>query len=225
MTGLAGNALAVPSPDSSNKAVILSPLERMIPTWRLESYITNLEQAGYEVDVLLNENASIGFFKTGLADYDIIVLRTDSFKYEGTTYHCSGEAVNWITRATFAEEISRNEIKVGACVGFSSVFLHDHYPTNSTKHGLVYAIGSGAAELSWVFLQAGAAAFLSYYDQEYTLSWGRMDALTIRMLSYLSQGYSVGEASIELHVYLRVGHGETANWPTVYIAGDDDFKI
>ena len=223
----AGNVLAVPSPTDSNKrAVIVSPLEDWIPTWHLESEVLNLELAGYEVDVMLNENASIGFFKTGLPDYDLIVLRTDSFKYEGTTYYCSGDPINSITRATYAMEIMTDEVKMGACVGFSGSFLHNYYYTaNSTRPVLVYAVGSDAAELSWVFLDAGAAAFVSYYEQEYTLSWGRMDALTTKVLSYLSQGYSLREVGIELYVYLKRGHGETADWPTLYVVGDEDLRI
>ena len=91
----AGNGLAMPMfsdfADSSKQAVILSPLENWMPTWGLESHISLLQHAGYQVDVLLNENASISFFKTDLAKYDLIVLRTDAFMREGLTFYCAGD--------------------------------------------------------------------------------------------------------------------------------------
>jgi len=210
--------------ETSKRAVFLSPLERWMPTWNLKWYLSELQGAGYQVDVLLNENVSISFLMTGLANYDIIILRTDSFDLEGYSYFCSGEPVTSKTRTIFAGQISSNELQVAACLGFSALFLQHNYPANSFKAGLVYALGSGTADLSSAFLAAGAAVFVGY-DNANTLQWGRLDALSIKLFGYLSKGYSVKESIISLWNYLHTGHAQTANWPSLYWTGNGDFKI
>ncbi len=219
------NVAAAPFFTETNKqAVFLSPLEEWRPTWHLEEYVSLLEKSGYHVDVLLNENVSISFLKTGLANYDIIILRTDSMNYKGFNYYCSGEPVSFQARRNFAGEISTNEIHVGACVGFSLNFIKNNYPSGSLRAGLVYVIDGFSEDLASTFVAAGATAYVGYYDA-YPLGWGRVDALSIKLLSYLSQGYTVKDAVVRLYLYLRTGHGETASWPSVYYYGDTQFKI
>jgi hypothetical protein len=210
--------------ETGKQAVFLSPMERWMPTWDLEGYVFYLERAGYDVDVLLNENVSISFLKTGLANYDIIILRTDSFDDEGASYYCSGEPVTAKTRATFAAEILSGEIQVGVCVGFTAAFLKHNYPANSLRPGLAFAIGSLTADFSSLFLEGGCSAFVGYNDL-LSLQWGRLDALSIGLLRYLSQGYTVGDALKKLDSYIHWGHGNSATWPSLYLSGDGDFKI
>ena len=208
--------------ETGKQAVFLSPMELWMPTWYLEGYVSQLERAGYHVDVLLNEDVSISFLKTGLANYDIIILRTDSFDNEGVVYYCSGEPVTTKTRTAFTAEISSGELQVGVCVGFNEAFLKDNYPPNSLRPGLVFAIGSLTTDLSSAFLAGGSSAFISYNGG---LQWGQFDALSIRVLRYLAQGYTVKDALTELNKYLQAGHGKTANWPSPYWSGNGDFKI
>jgi hypothetical protein len=203
--------------------VFLSPLESWMPTWNLDSYVSLLERAGYHVDVLLNGDVSISFLRVGLAKYDLIILRTDSFGQESINYYCSGEQVTPQTLTKFANEISSKELQVGVCVGFSSIFLQNSYPKGSL-HGLVYVLASGAAELSSVFLGAGASVFISF-NQFFTLRFGRMDAFSQAFFKYLSRGYSVKDAQQELNIYLKIGHGNTASWPQLDWKGDGNYKI
>lgn len=225
MLGAASYASAVPLfSGASKQAVFLSPLENWMPTWDLEGYVSQLEHAGYHVDILLNENVSISFLKTGLANYDLIILRTDSFYEEGVTYFCSGEPVTYQARTVFANEISSRELQVGVCVGFSAAFLQDNYPAGSLRHGLVYAIGSVTQELSSAFLSGGSSVFMGY-DVAFPLQWGRIDALSITLFTYMSQGYSVEDAMNQLNMYLYTGHGRTADWLLPYWTGDGNFKI
>ena len=210
--------------DSSKQAVILSPLENWMPTWGLESHISLLQHAGYQVDVLLNENASISFLKTGLAKYDLVVLRTDAFIREGLTFYCAGDPANFEARDKFGGDVSSNEVGVGACVGFSVLFMMHYYPSGTLKHGLVYMLAIESAELASAFTSAGAAAFIGYNDA-HSIQWGRMDAYSIQLLNYLSQGYAVADSVLELYIYLNTGHGKTADWVTPYWAGDGTYKI
>jgi len=219
-----GESHAVPFfSDSPKRAVFLSPLEEWMPTWNLDAYVQPLQRAGYQVDVLFNENVSIAFLGTELAKYDVIILRTDSFGYEGFDFYCSGEPVA-NARTRFAGEISSRELHVGACVGFSVLFLSHSYPTGSLRPGFVYAIGSTTAALSSTFLKAGAVAFIGYYEDK-SLQWGRVDALSQKLLSYLSQGYSINDSIIRLTRYLNTGHGSTATWPMLYLSGDGTYKL
>lgn len=222
----AGNVVAAPSfsEASSKQAVLLLPLEVWRPTWNLEGYVSALERAGYQVDILFNGNVSISFLRTGLAKYDIIVLRTDSFERQGMNYYCSGEPVTRQSRATFAAEISARELDVRVCVGFSLLFLRHNYPAGSLRPGLVLVVAGGSAELASAFLAAGSSAFIGYYDM-YSLGWGSLDAVTSRVLKYLSQGSSVKDAVLELYRYLGRGHGHSATMPSVYWSGNGDFKI
>jgi hypothetical protein len=210
--------------ETGKQAVFLSPMERGMPTWDLEGYVFQLERAGYRVDVLFDENVSISFLKTGLANYDIIILRTDSFDDEGVSYYCSGEPVTTKTRTTFAAEISSGELQVGACVGFTVAFLKHNYPANSLRPGLVFAIGGLTAGLSSLFLEGGCSAFVGY-NEILGSQWGRLDALSIGLLRYLSQGYTLKDALNELDSYIHWGHGNSATWPSLYWRGDGDFKI
>lgn len=210
--------------DTSKQAVFLSPLERWMPTWDLNGYIVQLEHAGYHVDVVLNENVSLAFLSVELAKYDVIIMRTDSFGDEGVSFYCSGEPVTSLTRTTYAGEISSRELQVAACVGFSSMFLERSYPAHSLRPGLVYMLASETADLSQAFLASGSSVFLGYYD-DFTLRFGRMDALSIKMFTYLSQGYPVKDALIQLRLYLEAGHGKTASWLLPSWSGDGNFKI
>ena len=128
------------------------------------------------------------------------------------------------TRDKFGGEISSNEVEVGACVGFSILFMMHYYPSGTLKHGLVYMLASESAELATSFTSAGAAAFIGYYDA-HSIQWGRMDAYSIQLLTYLSQGYTVADSVLELYIYLHTGHGKTADWVTPYWAGDGTYKI
>ena len=208
---------------TTKRAVFLSPLEKIEPTWGFETYKSLLEGAGYQVDVLLDGNASISFFETGLAKYDLIVLRTDSMVSEGLTYYCAGDKADGSARGTFAGEIALKEVLVGECVGFSTLFLVNHYPAGSLS-GLVIAVGSDTADLSTFFLQAGAAALIGFYG-EHSSYWGILDSYSLKLLYYLSQGYSVESANIQLLIYLYTGHGKTADWIQPYWAGDGSYKI
>jgi len=229
VTGIS-NGFAAPSfvePPSfagtTKRAVFLSPLEKIEPTWGFEAYKSLLERAGYQVDILLDGDASISFFETGLAKYDLIVLRTDSMVSEGLTYYCAGDKADASARGTFAGETALKEVKVSECVGFSTLFLQNHYPAGSLR-GLVIAVGSNTAQLSTVFLKAGATALIGFYDEHCT-QWGNLDSYSLKLLYYLSQGYSVKSANIQLYNYLYTGHGKTADWILPYWAGDGSYKI
>jgi hypothetical protein len=229
VTGIS-NGFAAPSfveppsfADGTRRAVFLSPLEKIEPTWGFEAYKSLLERAGYQVDILLDGDASIAFFETGLAKYDLIVLRTDSLVSEGLTYYCAGDKTDASARGTFAAEIGLKEVLVGECVGFSTLFLQNHYPAGSLR-GLVIAVGSNTAQLSTVFLKAGATALIGFYDEHRT-QWGNLDSYSLKLLYYLSQGYSVAGANIQLYNYLYTGHGKTADWILPYWAGDGSYKI
>jgi hypothetical protein len=220
----ASQAVAAPlSTATAKQAAILSPLESWMQTWNMVTYVSLLQYAGYQVDVLQNDQVSISFLKTGLAKYDLIILRTDFFNDESLTYFCSGEPVTSNTAGTFASEISAKELRIGVCLGFSILFLRDNYQ-NGTLHGLVYALGGGTAELSGEFLRAGSSVFIGY-DQAFSLQWGRMDAYSQQFLKYLVRGYSVEDAQVELRSYLITGHGVTADWPEFRWIGDGNYKI
>jgi hypothetical protein len=139
------------------------------------------------------------------------------------TYYCAGDKADASARGTFAGETALKEVKVEACVGFSTIFLQNHYPAGSLR-GLVIAVGSNTADMSTVFLKAGAAALIGFYDEHRT-QWGNLDSYSLKLLYYLSQGYSVDAANIQLYIYLYTGHGKTADWILPYWAGDGSYKI
>jgi len=209
---------------TSKQAVFLSPWERWMPTWWLDGYVIQLERAGYHVDVLLNEEVSISFLMTGLANYDLIILRTESFYDEGLSFYCSGEPVTSKSSTTFAAQIAAKELQVSHCIGFSMLFLKDNYPPGSLRQGLVYVFGGPSAELSTAFISAGAAVFIGFYEP-YSLGWGRMDALSIKYFRYLAQGSTIKDATLQLYNYLNTGHGSTSTWPIIYWYGNGGYKI
>ena len=221
----ASQAVAAPASTATAKqAVILSPLESWFQTWNMPNIVSLLQHAGYQVDVLTNEQVSISFLKTGLSKYDLIILRTDFFNMESLTYYCSGEPVTSNTKGTYASEIAAKELKIGVCLGFSTLFLRDNYQNGTLRHGLVFALGGGTSDLSTEFLRDGSSVFIGF-DQPFSLQWGRMDAYTEQYFKYLVRGYSVKDAQVELRSYLITGHGVTADWPQFRWVGDGDYKI
>ena len=221
----ANQSAAVPLfTESGKRAVLLSPLESWMPTWNLDTYVVLLERAGYSVDVLLDENVTISFLSTRLVDYDIIILRTQSFEWRGTSYFCSGEPATIQARDRFAINNVLEEVRVDVCVGFSSLLLQHSYASGSLRHGLVYVLGSTTMELAPLFLAAGSSVFIGY-EEEFSLGWGRMDAFSQALFRQLSRGYSVRDAVAMLYAYLNSGHGQSANWPAVFWKGDGAFKI
>jgi len=223
------HAFAVPVfMGGGGRAAFLSPLERWMPTWGLDDYVSLLESAGYMVDVLVNEDVSVPFMKTALSSYDLIILRTDAFTLEGTAYWCTGEEVTITSfqqlNTTYATEIAAHELELSAaCVGFSPTFIHDYYPAGSL-HGLVYGLGSISMELSSAFISAGASVFLGF-SNDIPLTWGRMDAFSIKFFSYMSQGDTVIDAKANLYSYLNRGHGVTASWIQLSYTGDGTFAL
>jgi hypothetical protein len=209
---------------TSRLAAFMSPLERTMPTWHQDWYVSMLENAGYKVDVLINEDVSIAFLETGLAKYDVVILRTDYFTGEGLNYFCAGDPATSKTRSTYAHEISSHEVDVQECTGFSLLFLMNNYPAGSL-HGFVYVISGASAELASAFIKAGASAFIGYFEDIYGLAWGRLDALSTQVLKYMSRGASVKDALNQLYRYLMSGHGMTATLPPIYWYGDGDFKL
>jgi len=196
-----------------------------MPTWNLNGYVTLLERAGYHVDVLLNEKVSVSFLTTSLSKYDAIILRTDYFHYEGFNYYCTGEPVNSKTRTTFAAQISVQELQVnGFCLGFSLIFLQHNYPAGSLKPGLVFVVASDSTVLASPFLTGGSSAFLGY-ETTFGLGWGRLDAISIKLLKYLSEKSSVRDSIAKLFSYLTAGHGITSKLPPIYYAGNGNFKL
>jgi hypothetical protein len=198
-------------------------LEDWYQTYNLDTYVSVLQKAGYQVDVFLNGNVSIAFLETSLSNYDLIIFRTDSFSYEGAQYFCAGDPVSPNTPAAFANQILLQEVQVSACVGFSLKFIQHNYSPGSL-HGLVYVLASASYQLSYVLRSAGASVFLGF-TMDFSVRWGRMDAMTQKFFSYLADGYSVNDAIMRLSLYLRAGHGHTANWLELYLVGDGDYQI
>jgi hypothetical protein len=89
---------------------------------------------------------------------------------------------------------------------------------------LVYVLASNSAEAASAFLNAGATVFIGYTDAQ-SIQWGDMDAYSLKLLYYLSRGYSVRDAVVQLYLYLYNGHGLTADWVMAYWVGDASYKI
>ncbi len=221
---LAGANAAPSFASDSKQAVFISPMESTRSTWNLEEYVSLLEGAGYEVDLVFDENASVTFFATALSNYDVVILRTDSFTREGFNFYCTGEPVTWGTRTTYAEEISARALDAGVCLGFSMKFIDINYVPGSLRNGMVYVIDGYSADLAGAFLNAGSAVYVGYYDA-YPLGWGRIDALSLKFLSYVTAGHSVKEAVPMLYTYLCLGHGVTGNWPSIFYYGEGSFRM
>ena len=219
------NGFAAPSfAGTTKQAIFISPLETSMSTWAIESQILQLERAGYHVDVVLDGNATISFFETGLSNYDLIVLRTDAFTWEGLRYYCAGDHPDNKARAALSGMIALKEVQVAACVGFNMLFLRHYYPAGSLRSGLVIMPSSFSAEIASVFLQAGAAAFIGY-NEGHCMQWGYLDSFSLKILYYLSKGYSVADTMIQLYIYLHTGHGKSADWMMPESFGDGTYKI
>jgi hypothetical protein len=229
---IATTRLIFDGPGGSGTAAIISPLEKWEPTGNVD-YASVLEAAGYSVETILNDAASPAFFKTELANYDIIILRLDSFLYEGFSYFCTGVTVGATDAqqrndfaTQYATEITAHEISLkGPCVGFSMLYILHSYQKSSFR-GLVLALGPGTPELAAAFINNGAAAFITYDSPvEYSLQWGRYDLYTVTILSILTEGYTVRNAVAEFYNQAMRGHGVTADWPSIYWVGDGNYTI
>jgi len=237
LSGSAGHVFAQPlkfdGQGGNGTAAFISPLERWEPTPNFDQYEATLKHAGYTVQMMSNGVASLSFLKTELTNYDLIIIRLDSFYYEGLSYFCSGEnfdPFNPQSRADYATqyapEINAHEISIaGPCVGLSMLYvLHNYH--KSRVRGLVLAFGPGTPELAAAFINGGAAAFISYaIPVEYSLAWGRFDLYSLTLLGILSEGYTIRDTVTQFYTRVMRGHGSTATWPSICWVGDGDYTI
>lgn len=218
-------------PGGNGTAAIISPLEKDRPIWNIDGYVNSLEDAGYSVEVVADEAASLAFLGTELANYNLIILRLDSFYYEGFSYFCAGDNFDPFNpsqraqyQSQYATELAAHEISTaGPCLGFSMRYILDNYHTHSFN-GLVIAYGPGTPELAASFINNGAAAFISY-DSPTNLSWGRFDSYAETLVTTLAEGNTVRNAVAQFYLLAMRGHGLTATWPSIYWVGDGNYII
>lgn len=228
---IAAPRLIFDGPGGNGTAAIISPLEKDQPTWNIDGYVSSLEDAGYSVEVVADEAASLAFFRTELANYNLIILRLDSFYYEGFSYFCAGDSYDSFNpsqrtqyQSQYATELAAHEVSItGPCLGFSMAFILNSYQKHSFN-GLVIAYGFGAYELAASFINNGAAAFISY-DSPANLSWGRFDSYAETLVTILAEGNTVRDAVAQFYLLAMRGHGLTATWPSIYWVGDGNYTI
>lgn len=229
---IASTRLIFGGPGGSGSAAIISPLDKTEPIWNIDSYVSSLEEAGYSVETILNEAASLSFFKTELANYNLIILHVDSFYYEGFSYFCAGDNFDAFDpsqriqyKEQYAAEITAHKISLeGPCIGFSMRYILDNYNTHSFN-GLVIAYGSHAYELENAFLRNGVDAFITFYQDEPALGWGRSDSVVQTVVQLLAEHNSVRDSVAQFYLIAMRGHGQTADWPSIDWAGDGDYTI
>lgn len=212
---------------ASKNALIFSPYEASVPTWHIDTLIASLRSAGYRVTVVTNAQASIQFLRTQLKGFSLIILRTDSFPGEGLTYYCTGQTPTLPTdvssyQKAYSGMIQKHEVQVSSCVGFSLIFLQDYYPSGLS--GLLYIVGPDGQDLANPWLKAGGSVAVGY-QIDMSITWGRLDVMTLSFFKYLTQGYTVVESYARMDAELHANHGVSADWPAMWYDGNQNYKI
>jgi hypothetical protein len=185
-----------PAPATKN-AVIISSLDEFSPMRNqdIESFNESLMQAGYTVTYVKDGAVTVDFLTNHLNDYQVVIWRTDAYEYAHSVFWYLGQQDSNGLDQTYATSIASGWLDdshgiIGAGVGFFS----NLFPVNSLSNVKLMIILSSMSEIiSGYFLSAGVKSIIDFSGRvDFQFNW--VDYVTTIVVSYLSEGYDVGDA-------------------------------
>ena len=212
---------------SVGRALILSPVEDSHPFSELDDLMSDLTSVGYSVDVMNDSQVTVEFLKSGLRDYSIIVLRTESIEFEREALSFfTGDIVSEETIAEYQEEISDELVAYSSSKVFRVFpsFIEHFYAPNGLEGKLIYFFSAFSSSFSSSFMKAGVKVFIGYAGDVY-LEWGIGDRATTSLFDFLCRGHNVEASVRETKQLLNSRWGVSAPFNTISYVGDGALTI
>ena len=212
---------------SVGRALILSPVEDNHPFSELDDLMSDLTSAGYSVDVMNDSQVTVEFLKSGLRDYSIIVLRTESIEFEREALSFfTGDIVSEETIAEYQEEISDELVAYSSSKVFRVFpsFIEHFYAPNGLEGKLIYFFSAFSSSFSSSFMKAGVKVFIGYAGDVY-LEWGIGDRATTSLFDFLCRGHNVEASVRETKQLLNSRWSVSAPFNTISYVGDGTLTI
>jgi hypothetical protein len=215
---------------SQGKALILSSLERFVPSSYMNQIQGYLTSAGYQVTILKDTAVTINLLTTQLNNYDVIIWRTNIYSWNHITYWYVGELSNTATLQAYAADVQNRLLdNTNGILGISEGFLRSHFPAGSLTHiKLFMLVSSSSFSIALALMRAGVHSVIDYYST-FSLSFDMIDYTSWLIVRYLSSGHSVHDAvqwTIDRFSQARIRDPmDTRYIPSIWYMGDSNLAI
>jgi len=210
--------------------LILSSLEKYVPTGysaQIQNYLT---KAGYKVTLIKDTDVTLELLTTQLNNYDIVIWRTNIYDWAHVMYWYVGEISNRATLQAYATDFAAKRVdNTNGILGVSLDFFTYHFgPGSLSNIQLAVLISSTSSFLGQVLLRAGVKAVIDYYGS-FSLTFDMIDYVTQLIIRFLSMGSTVKDSVWE--VIKRFLNQKLANpldssyVPQIWWMGDSTLKI
>jgi len=218
------------SAQTQGKALILSSLERFVPSSYMNQIQGYLTQAGYQVTILKDTAVTISFLTTQLNNYDVVIWRTNIYSWNHITYWYVGELSNTATLQAYAADVKNRLLdNTNGILGVSEEFFRSHFPPGSlTNVKLFMLVSSSSFSIALALIRAGAHSVIDYYST-FSLTFDMIDYTSWLIVRYLSSGVSVHDAvqaTIDRFSQARIRDPmDTRYIPSIWFMGDSSLAI
>jgi len=195
---------------TSNKAILLDPFEweGSVPGYEvfsnpelINNITVNLQSIGYTVEYYKNDQVTVSFLETALADKGVIYNRGHGGTSGRTVIICTGERWTSDTTTKYAEEYNNGEIVevwiycngYQAFIAYTPKFIQNHY--SNLPDSLVYmesCQGLRTTTMAKAYIAAGAESYMGWTN-DVTVVYG--DESADKSFSMFAQGKSTSEVA------------------------------
>jgi hypothetical protein len=214
------------------KALILSSVEKYVPTYYLSDIVYDLKYLGYNVTLLRDSQVTLNVLTTQLNNYDIIFWRTAAYNWAHINYWYVGQMADQATLQQYASDFSQGWAdNTNGLLGVSIDFFFHHFPAGSLSNvKLAVLTASLSTFVANVFVAAGVKATIDYYGS-FSLTFGTIDQVTLQIVAYLARGKDVYDSVMKTLSPYITGYITPAplealtSMPPVWYLGDPTLTI
>ena len=225
-------ALPRSPPESSNRAVIISSLDKFSPMRKadLQSLNNSLTSAGYTVTYLKDGEVTVDLLTTQLNNYQVIIWRTDTYEQNHIVYWYLGQEVNKASTQAYATDFTTNDLDSShGIIGANVNFFSNHFtPSTLPNVKLMIIISSMSSLLAPYFETAGVKAVIDFAGV-IDLQFNWVDYLTAAIVRLLADGYSVADAVYDvidpMYTMILRDPLDSMQIPNVSYSGDSALTI
>jgi len=216
--------------EPQGRAVIISSLEKYVPTAYLSEIIYALTSIGYNVTIVKDTSVTVSFLTTQLNNYDVVIWRTNAYSWMHREYWYLGELSNQATLQAYADDVANGWLdNTNGILGVNVDFFYNHFGRGSLANiKLAVLISTDSLMIAQVFMRAGVTSTIFYYGT-ITLAYGVTDYTTRLVFMFLSRGQTVSDAVTNTIITYRLFNQEdqldSSYFPQIYFMGHANMTL
>jgi hypothetical protein len=215
------------SAQAERKALILSPINELVPMRRLDLSDINdsLTQAGYTVTYASDTAVTLNLLTTQLNSYEVVILRTNVYDHFHVDYYYIGQLDNSATALSYASDFASGALDNShGHLGASISFFYNHFgPGSLSNVKLFILVTSMASALANILVHSGVKSVINF-DGVFSLQFGVVDYVTGTVLRFLANGYDVADSvSLTMAPFLNLNLRDPIDYlsvPSLVYTGD-----